>query len=162
MVDIVIEYTGVTGPEVNIVNGDLDKDEDLRTAVYISLFSWRKANLDDPYDPKVIGGRKGWWYDTFSEVEGDRFGSRLWLLEREKVTEETLNRLEEYAEEALQWMIEDGVADSLDITTERITDLNELTGLTAVGLKVVVEQPTGEFITVDISNVWEQLSPTRE
>ena len=43
-------------------------------------------------------------------------GSRLWLLERSKETDDVLARAREYAIEALTWLLEDGVARSLDVT----------------------------------------------
>ena len=44
-----------------------------------------------------------------------RIGSRLWLLAREKQLPETLRRAEEYAREALQWMTDKGVAQSVRV-----------------------------------------------
>ena len=41
-------------------------------------------------------------FGTVTAVEGDKVGSRLWLLGRSKRTADTLSRLEEYAREALR------------------------------------------------------------
>lgn len=97
---------------------DLAGDDGLETAVLISLFSDRRAEADDAI-PGGSGDRRGWWGDGWSETEGDRIGSRLWLLAREKELPSVLRRAEEYAEEALHWLIDDGVARSVQVTAER-------------------------------------------
>ena len=49
----------------------------------------------------------------------DLVGSRLWLLARSKASQTNLVLAQEYATEALQWMIGDGLAETVDVTTER-------------------------------------------
>lgn len=86
----------------------------LPRAVIISLFSWRRANPDDNAPVPM-----GWWGDTYPTVTGDRIGSRLWLLGREKIINNTLNRARDYAIEALQWLIDDGVAARVEVSAVR-------------------------------------------
>jgi phage gp46-like protein len=95
--------------------GGLRSGDDLATAVVLSLFTDRRAAPDDvpPGDP---GDRRGWWADAESP-EGP-LGSRLWLLVREKRTEETRRRAIDYAREALAWLVEDGVAARVDVDAE--------------------------------------------
>ena len=101
---------------------DLESDAGLETAVLISLFTDRRANIDDPLPDSNNTSRRGWWGDLASpEVEGDQIGSRLWLLEREKTLESVLTRAKQYTIEALQWLIDDGVAEKVDVSTERLT-----------------------------------------
>ena len=87
-------------------------DSGLQTAVILSLFTDRRANADDvlPGDP---ADRRGWWADAYPMLPGDKIGSRLWLLNREKQLQSVLSRAQEYAQEALQWMLDDGVASSV-------------------------------------------------
>lgn len=101
---------------------DLATDDGLRTAVLISLFTDRLANADDEL-PDNSGDRRGWWGDfpngnPYSSVpdKPDLIGSRLWLLSRALQTQDTLNRGIAYCEEALQWLIDDGVAQSVRVT----------------------------------------------
>jgi phage gp46-like protein len=60
--------------------------------------------------------RRGWWADAFDQVNAldklapESFGSRLWLLMREKQLPKTRERVRDYVLEALAWMIEDGMA----------------------------------------------------
>jgi len=84
----------------------------LETAVLISLFTDRLA-LEDDLLPWNNGDRRGWWADTLSPR--GPIGSRLWLLHREKQTNQVRLRAEEYARESLEWLITDGVADSVEV-----------------------------------------------
>lgn len=100
--------------DLAIKNSDLATENELQTAIIISLFSNRRAEADDIL-PDSVTDRQGWWGDDFAAKENDRIGSRLWLLNREKQTNETLLRAMEYAGEALEWLVEDGVASRVKI-----------------------------------------------
>jgi phage gp46-like protein len=113
----------------------LAEDDGLETAVIISLFTDRRAEPDDVL-PDNSNDPRGWWADQFSDVDGDLIGSRLWLLSREKQLSDVLSRAQEYAEEALAWMVEDGVADSVAAQAVIVRD-----GL--LGLTVQIFRPTG-------------------
>lgn len=99
-------------------NGTLVPETSLRTAAIVSLLSDRRADGDDrlPYEVRsenpIPADRRGWAGDAF---DNRRLGSRLWLLAREKQTTETLRRAIFYVREALQWMLDDGHAVSLDV-----------------------------------------------
>jgi phage gp46-like protein len=97
---------------------DLVPDEGLETAVLVSLFTDRRAE-GDGVPPGGTDDRRGWWGDAFAAVPGDRIGSKLWLLAREKLTPETLLRTREYAEEALAWLAEDGVLERVSVRVEK-------------------------------------------
>ena len=92
--------------------GGFQDDAGLGTSALISLFTDRRAGGDDGLPPAE---RRGWVGDVLAEVPGDRYGSRLWLLKREKQTEETRIRAEEYAREALEWMVDDGLVSAIEV-----------------------------------------------
>ncbi|MEW6612713.1 MAG: phage GP46 family protein [Pseudomonadota bacterium] len=100
--------------DYQLAGGALAADHDIKTAVLISLFSDRRAEADDPL-PDAAGSRRGWWGDALT---GRRLGSRLWLLSREKQLREVVNRAREYAEEALAWLVEEGVARRVRVSAE--------------------------------------------
>ena len=104
---------------ITIANGDLVADQGLQTAVVVSLFTDRRAEPDDAI-PDGSNDRRGWWGDTYAAIPGDQIGSRLWLLGRAKETQDTLNRAREYALEALQWLVDDGLVKSVDVTAEHL------------------------------------------
>lgn len=94
----------------------LEIDDGLESAVIISLFTDRRA-ADDDVIPDGTTNRRGWWADAYPEIEADQIGSRLWLLFREKDTQAVVTRAREYAEEALAWLIDDGVASQVVVET---------------------------------------------
>lgn len=96
-----------------------DMTDNLSRAVVISLFTWQRASQSDEVDNDQ---RMGWWGDTFAENKGDKIGSKLWLLLRQKITEETLNRAQEYAYESLKWLIDDGICSDITVDVERDED----------------------------------------
>lgn len=121
--------------------------EDLPRAVLISLFSWRRANPDDSLPSNQ---RYGWWGDTYPELSNDRIGSRLWLLYRGKLTQQTVLRAKEYAEEALKWLIDDGVADGVTVVSER-------QGLDRLALGVLLVRGDKTLIDIRFTDVWNYL-----
>jgi phage gp46-like protein len=125
----------------------LAEDSGLETAIIISLFTDRRAEPDDVL-PDNSGDLRGWWADAYPAVDGDLIGSRLWLLSREKQLPEVLGKAKEYAEEALAWMIEDGVADSVVATAVKVRD-----GL--LGLTVQIFRPTGTPARFRFELFWE-------
>lgn len=121
--------------DLSISNKDFELDEGLRAAVVVSLFTDRRCTVEEL--PDEDKDRRGWWGDLFAEQSGDEIGSKLWLLKREKQTEETRKRAQEYAEEALAWMLEDGLAQSVTVQAEWVAQ-----GL--LGISVAIEQPKGQ------------------
>jgi len=105
--DIAMRYdAGAKFFDLALEDGDLATDEGLETAVILSLFTDRRAQEADRL-PDGSSDRRGYWADAYNDRP---HGSRLWLLHREKELDEVLRRAEEYAQEALAWLVEDGVA----------------------------------------------------
>lgn len=125
--DIGIRYvapkaTGAPGYFDHYVSdGQLATEQQLETAIILSLFVDRRAQPGDPI-PTGQTDPRGWWGNELLSNLGDEYGSLLWLLEREKQTDATLQRAREYAQEALQWLAEDGVADSVTVSATWVGD----------------------------------------
>jgi phage gp46-like protein len=118
MSDVKLTFDAAIGDyDVAIVNGDLEADHGLDTAVVISLFSDRRVP-DGEAKPEHTRNRRGWWADE-TLPDSDQIGSLLWLLQREKITNEMIKRAKNYAEDALAWMINDGVAESVSCAITR-------------------------------------------
>ena len=135
--------------DLALSGADLAKDDGLQTAVVMSLFIDRRANAGDSI-PDGSDDRRGWWGDTYADDQGDMIGSRLWLLVREKQLPETARRAETYATEALQWLIEDGVARAVSVIAEWVSS-----GI--LGLAVTITRPDGTPLTFRFSNLWEAM-----
>lgn len=126
----------------------MDVSEPLVRAVIISLFTWRRAAADD-VSPN--GDKFGWWGDSFPAVTGDQIGSRLWLLSRAKLTTETISRAKGYALEALQWLIDQGVAGGVDVVVER-------PNLFQLSLGVTVTRGDGSSLNIRFADAWSFLN----
>jgi phage gp46-like protein len=98
--------------------GNLETDEGLETAVVVSLFSDARAREGDPADPN--GDPRGWWGDAYLEAPDHQLGSRLWLLKRHKTTVDGQIAAINYTKEALQWLLDDRVASTVDVTLTRL------------------------------------------
>ena len=106
MTDIAFSWPLVDdAPDLSLSGADLLADDGLWTAIVISLFTDRR--VEEGELPPGHTDRRGWWADLLEE--DDRIGSRLWLLRRERASDEVAARAAGYAEEALAWMVEDGV-----------------------------------------------------
>jgi phage gp46-like protein len=94
--------------------GGLVQDNGLTSVVLASLLTDARAEPADPL-PAGVTDRRGWVGDVIAVLPNDRFGSKLWLLSREKQTEQTRRRAETYARDALAWLIADGAAQSVTV-----------------------------------------------
>jgi phage gp46-like protein len=121
-----------------LVDGpDLARNDDLQTAVLISLFTDRRAAPDDVI-PDGSENPRGWWGDSGRTRP---LGSKLWLLDRAKQTEETRLRAKDYVEDALAWLIEDGIAASIIVEAE-------WQRAKFLGVRIVLFEPTGTQLRV--------------
>jgi len=132
--------------DLSIENGDLAADDGLETAVAISLFTDKRVT--DEELPTLETNKRGWWGDIFSDVDQDQIGSRLWTISREKRVTETLRRSEDLAREALQWMLEDDIADSISVVSEY--DSNNF-----LIINVDIKRPNEDEVT-RYSVLWDQ------
>ncbi|EPL7797645.1 phage GP46 family protein [Citrobacter freundii] len=126
------------------VNSSFQLDP-LTRAVVISLFTHRRADPDDHADVPM-----GWWGDTWPIVANDRYGSKLWLLQRSKLTNALVNTVRSYLREALQWMLDDGVVSRIDIDVQR-TGINELAN------KIVLWRRDGP-VTISFNDFWSVIA----
>jgi len=101
--------------DLSLLNGDIVGEEGLETSVLISVFSDMRVPEEEL--PAEQSSRRGWWGDLFSEADQDKHGSNLWTLEREKRTEKVRKSYETGLKNCLQWMIEDGIAQSVSVVS---------------------------------------------
>lgn len=132
-----------------LADGDIALDNGLETAVILSLFCDARAEPSEL--PPGVSDRRGWCADALNE-DGDRIGSKLWLLSREKVIPETIRRAREYCEQALAWMVKDGVASAVKVESERY-------GLEGIAVEVDVYKPDGSSARFDY--VWSAIGVAR-
>lgn len=130
-----------------VAGGALASGDDLSTAVLISLFTDRRANDDDAL-PDASTDRRGWWGDLGQDVP---IGSRLWLLTRSKLVPAVARAAKDYINEALRWMLDDGVAASISVTTSIVMP-------SRLYATVEIRRMDGSRHTLDFNWAWNQLN----
>lgn len=132
--------------DIATADNDLVVSDDLETGIIDSLFTDRRlpAGAAPPSGPEYRGG---WWGDSFQETEGDRDGSLLWTLAREKQAPDVLEKARVYARDALQWMTEDGVAERVEVATD-------FPRVEWLGIYVSVHKPDGSSIAFRYHYNW--------
>lgn len=138
--NLILSINGVLTPASSV-------SDDLVRAVIISLFTWRSASQGDKAEGQVMG----WWGDAYASISNDKIGARLWLLGRAKITADTFNLAAQYAQEALLWMKEDGVAARVDVAAERA-------GKDGLALTVAITRNDGSVLPIRFDNVWGALN----
>jgi phage gp46-like protein len=106
-------------------DNDLEADSGISTAVYMSIFTDQRAATDDPVPNQSEGyfNRRGWWGDVVNlETGRDQVGSKLWLLDRSKNTDDVLVSAEQYVRDALEWMIEDEIATDITVAVQEYSE----------------------------------------
>jgi phage gp46-like protein len=144
--DIALEMGRYAG-DVVTTDTDLERDDGLETSVIISLFTDRRASIDQIPPEFPRDDLRGWWGDVAPTVEGDQTGSLLWLLYREKQTPQVLARAQQYAQEALQWMLEDKIAQDVVVETSYIS-------LGWMLIAIDIYRPTGEVVRYRYGYEW--------
>ncbi|QCE34133.1 hypothetical protein FAI40_01595 [Acetobacteraceae bacterium] len=132
----------------DLLNRDFLLENPLLSCVMVSLFSDRIAPDILNSAEKSIGispsgnaanafqkPRKGWWADSLGT---DQIGSRLWQLQRILKANKSSVLLEVQAVvyEALMWMIDKGVAQSINVVAGWVAGNTD-----AVSFSVSIEQP---------------------
>lgn len=149
MSDLSFKYDKEKGfADIQTAVGDFVFGDDLETAIGLSLFTDRRASSQEIKEFQVgiieRQSRRGYWANTFRDVPQ---GSGLWLLYRSKKQAITRARAESYALESLQWLKQNGVAASVDVTAT-------LTGASGLDIAVRVIKPSGEDLNYKYQFVW--------
>lgn len=107
MTDIALVQTDDGSFDIALSGGDLLLEKGLKTAVILSLHCNAREQ-----------GKQGFWADAIHDDEHIT-GSLLWQLSREKTSQEVLNRAKNYAEDALQWLVDAQAAAHINVLASR-------------------------------------------
>ena len=94
--------------------------------------------------PDGTSDRRGYWADAYNDRP---HGSRLWLLHRETEQDEVLRRAQVYAEEALAWLVEDEVAEAVEVEAWHMRR-------DTLGLRVVIRRGERAVLERQYDYVW--------
>ena len=152
MTDVALIFDPMQGGKIVWSSRDLLADDGLQTAIVISLFSDRRCATDQLPDNET--DQRGFWADAFSMLDGDSTGSLLWLLRREKTINSVLGRAKDYARDALRWLVDDKVAQAVNVETEYLDR-----GPMAIYVEVI--RPTGDAVSYRFEYAWEAQAAVR-
>jgi len=130
-----------------LAGAGLQSGNDLATAVLISLFTDRVAEPSDPL-PDRTEDRRGWWGDFVADVP---IGSRLWLLDRSKLTPAVALAAKGYAEECLAWLVSDGAAIAVQVEAAIVKP-------SGLRLTVTISRADGSNEALSFNWAWAQLA----
>lgn len=129
--DVEIGSDGIFDIGLDAADADVAVTQSLYPAVVVSLFSDRRARADEIADPME---RRGWIGDLVSDVPGDMIGSVLWFFKQSRLNADTASRIEAASRNALQWMVDDGLCNTVTAKVvsdpaARTSNLNVVLGL---------------------------------
>lgn len=107
---------GCGGGNWRVVRGTLDRSRWIEGWIMSQLMTRGEVSCDE-HPLKVRDG--GWWFDAF-RPDNFKSGSKLWALNWARVNPETLMLAKQWAEEALQYLIQWGIASSIAVDTRWI------------------------------------------
>ena len=124
---------------------DLLTTDSLENVVIISIGTYaRERNLDKVANLSPVVG--GWWGDALDEK--GTLGGYLYEAFPGQLTDGTARQIETLVVDALQWMVNDGVAKSVKCGAE-IVD-NEV-----MSIQITIERPDGESVAMLYEIKWK-------
>lgn len=127
--------------DIPVINSDLATVDGVETAIGVSLFTDSRAPSGIVKD---AFRRRGWSGNALTFQEGFELGSILWILDQTRLNQNTLNTGEDIVRKSLQYMIGDGIADTIDVIMEQTgTSQGTITIVLFKGIEVV-----GRYTTV--------------
>ena len=122
-------------------DGDIKSEDAFDTAIIVSLFAERRASESEIRQPEL---RRGWIGNQGEDFE---IGSKIWLYEQARTNRTSLNGIVGAATDALQWLVEGGLATA-------VRDVDSILTRDGVQLVVKIDRPDGTAET-RVFNLWE-------
>ena len=98
-------------------DGQLELDSGFDTAILYSLYGEKRAN---EAEIPAANRRRGWIGNESLPYEN---GSKLWLFYQARLTRSVLNSIRNETKNALEWFVEDGLAEKIDEPVVEVTSL---------------------------------------
>lgn len=142
MSDLALRQTRELNYDLDFNGSDLSLSDSLQGAVALSLGCFVRSGATGTATlSNQIGG---WWGNALNELP---MGSEIWKLFSSKISDKSADAAAKMAENALAWMVTDGVAKSIDVTGEAFR--------TGVNLRVRVQKPDRTDDTFVYQVNWE-------
>jgi len=130
--------------DIDITSAGLRQDDGLDTLVLQVLFTDARADASDTL-PDGSGDLRGWPGDTFTDQP---WGSKLWLLAREKLTTDVRNKAVTYAQTALDKHLKPDYAKQITVT-------GTIPQFQMLQLDIAITRPDGSTMSMTINQRWE-------
>ncbi len=116
-VDIKLTQDATTGEfDVSFENGDFALVDSFDTSLTVSLFADARADASQVPRSEL---RRGWWGNQFgADFPLFEIGSLLWLIHQARKTQSVLNSAIDFAQNSLQWLVNDDHADRVTAAGE--------------------------------------------
>lgn len=116
-VDLALRQDASTGEfDIQIGDdGDFLLEEGMSSSILVSLLSDRRAKSGAVIDPTR---RRGWIGDVEPIQVGYQLGSDIWQLETARALQSSMNAIAQAARQGLQWMLDNKVVASIEVTGE--------------------------------------------
>jgi phage gp46-like protein len=139
-------------PTGDIADTNFAGTSGLESALVISLYTDRTMPPDWVFPQKgILNNPGGWWGDAFNPAP---IGSHLWLLRFQSGAPNLLQIARNYCLDALQWLIDNGIAATIDVTPTWIFPNSQR----AIGLAIVITEPvTNVTSRFQYSYAWQQV-----
>jgi phage gp46-like protein len=109
-VDIALRLVDKKYYDISFTKGDFTLTNGLDTALLMSVFGEKRADVSEVPTPEL---QRGWWGNLFNDVLNYEYGSKLWLLDQARATQEKINDGVAYLQEGLNWLKEDNYVDQI-------------------------------------------------
>lgn len=140
-----LRYDSDTGEcDLELADGILSEADPLETAILVSLFTDRRVLAGEVPDGVALGG---WWGEALVARPGDSEGSRLWTLPViGRADALTARQAEGHAREALAWLLEDAICQSVTATAAVVAD-----GVIALSIRAVTADGAEVSLALEVT-----------
>ncbi len=138
--------------------GGLDQSNELATAFIVALATDGLASTSDFLPGLDDDDRRGWWGDQDAKLIWGAWpiGSRLWLLERDKITDsasqrgDTLAQAEALTQQCLRPFLDNRVVSRIEITARRPNDRRD-----TIVVRVVAYRGPEVAVALQFDALWD-------
>lgn len=113
-IDWSVEKNSSGDYDLVFVDGKIKEIETFDTAILMTMYEEQRASESEQPIPEL---RRGWWGNELSPIEGFEIGSKLWLLDQARATQNNANRAVAFARNGFQWFIEDGLLQDVQVSS---------------------------------------------
>lgn len=114
--DVLIKSDAQGLYDIQIDGADFASARGFETAIPTSFFTDSRASAVQVQQAEL---RRGWAGNLLYLDDGRELGGLLWILDQARLTADTINFAKSFAQDSLQWLIDDGLARSIKITVVR-------------------------------------------